>query len=158
VALLEVGRVVKPHGLAGEVVVVFVSNRPERLAVGSRLTVSPAGSETAGELVIAAVRPHQGCHLVTFDGITDREAAERLRGAALLAEPLEDPAALFVHELIGAEVVDAGGVTRGKVTAVEANPASDLLVVDGRYLVPARFVVAATPERIVVDVPEGIFG
>lgn len=108
-------------------------------------------------LTVTSVRPHQACHLVRFEGVTDRDAAERLRGARLAAEPLEDPAALFVHELIGAEVVDAGGVGHGKVTAVEANPASDLLVVDGVHLVPVRFIVEASPGRIVVDVPEGIF-
>jgi 16S rRNA processing protein RimM len=158
VALLEIGRVVKPHGLTGEVVVVFVSNRPERLQPGSRVSIVPTGSGGApAQLTVASVRPHRTCHLVCFEGVTDRDAAERLRGARLAAEPLEDPAALFVHELIGADVVDADGVEHGKVTAVEANPASDLLVVDGVHLVPVRFVVEASPGRIVVDVPEGIF-
>ncbi len=157
-ALLEVGRVVKPHGLAGEVVVVFVSNRPERLQPGSRLTVLADGAgPVPAELTIAAVRPQRRCHLVTFEGVTDRDGAERLRGAVLAAEPLADDAALFVHELIGAEVVDTAGVVRGTVTAVEANPASDLLVVDGSHLVPVRFVVSHSPGRVVVDVPEGIF-
>ncbi len=157
-ALLEVGRVVKPHGLAGEVVVVFVSNRPERLQPGSRLTVLADGAgPVREELTIAAVRPQRRCHLVTFEGVTDRDGAEHLRGAVLAAEPLSDDAALFVHELIGAEVVDTAGVVRGTVTAVEANPASDLLVVDGSHLVPVRFVVSHSPGRVVVDVPEGIF-
>ncbi|MGD0219370.1 MAG: ribosome maturation factor RimM [Acidimicrobiales bacterium] len=158
-ALLEVGRVVKPHGLAGEVVVRFVSNRPERLRPGSRLVVGPAaaGPDLPAELTVATVRPHLGCHLVRFEGVVDRAAAEQLRGAILLAEPLTDAGALFVHELIGAEVVDVDGVTRGRVTALEANPASDLLVVDGRHLVPVRFVVESSPGRIVVEVPAGIF-
>jgi 16S rRNA processing protein RimM len=158
VALLEIGRVVKPHGLAGEVLVVFVSNRPERLQPGSRLSIVPTGSGgVPAQLTVAYVRPHRACHLVCFEGVTDLDAAERLRGARLAAEPLEDPEALFVHDLIGADVVDADGVGHGKVTAVEANPASDLLVVDGLHLVPVRFVVEASPGRIVVDVPEGIF-
>ena len=37
VPLLEVGRIVKPHGLRGEVVVELVTNRDERLAVGAVL-------------------------------------------------------------------------------------------------------------------------
>ncbi len=158
-ALLEVGRIVKPHGLAGEVVVRFVSNRPERLQPGARLVVGPAGAGGGlpAELTVAAVRPHRGCHLVSFEGVDDREAAERLRGVSLEAEPIDDAGALFVHELIGSEVVDADGVARGSVTSVEANPASDLLVVDGRYLVPVRFVVACSPGRVVVDTPEGLF-
>ena len=74
----------------------------------------------------------------------------------LYAEPLTDPEALWVHELIGAEVVAADGSSYGRVAAVEANPASDLLVLDGGGLVPLRFVVASTPGRVVVDVPAGL--
>ena len=70
---------------------------------------------------------------------------------------IEDPEALFVHDLVGSEVVEPDGTRRGTVVAVQANPASDLLVVDGLHLVPVRFVVEASPGRIVVDVPEGIF-
>jgi len=35
--LLEVGRIIKPHGIRGEVIVDLVSNRPERLDPGSVL-------------------------------------------------------------------------------------------------------------------------
>ena len=87
----------------------------------------------------------------------DIEAAEALRGTVLLAEPIEDPEALFVHELVGAEVVEADGTSHGRVTGVEANPASDLLVVEGGGLVPLRFVVGTAAGRVVVDVPEGLF-
>jgi hypothetical protein len=43
------------------------------------------------------------------------------------------------------------------VTAVEVNPASDLLVLDDGHLVPLRFVTATEPGRVTVDVPEGLF-
>ena len=42
----------------------------------------------------------------------------------MYAEPLDDPDALFVHELIGAEVVEATGKRRGRCVAVVANPAA----------------------------------
>jgi 16S rRNA processing protein RimM len=60
--LLEVGRVVAPHGIRGEVVVVLVTNRTERLAPGSRLCV---GSST---LLVEGSRPHRGAWLVRFAG------------------------------------------------------------------------------------------
>jgi 16S rRNA processing protein RimM len=96
---------------------------------------------------------------VRFEGVDTREAAEALAGAALRAEPLAgaDAEGLWVHELIGAEVVGTGGEGHGTVTAVEANPASDLLVLDGGALVPLRFVVAAEPGKLTVDVPDGLF-
>jgi 16S rRNA processing protein RimM len=44
----------------------------------------------------------------------------------------------------------------GTVAAVEANPASDLLVLDGGGLVPLTFLVTAEPGRLVVDPPAGL--
>ncbi len=57
---------------------------------------------------------------------------------------------------IGCEVVDRAGRHLGRVTAVEANPASDLLVLEGGGLVPLRFVVEHGAGRLVVDVPDGL--
>ena len=61
-----------------------------------------------------------------------------------------------MHELIGAAVRDAAGHDLGRVTAVEANPASDLLVLDGDVLVPMHFVVDQGPGFVVIDPPEGL--
>jgi 16S rRNA processing protein RimM len=54
-------------------------------------------------------------------------------------------------------VVDQTGEDRGTVVAVEANPASDLLVLDSGALVPLRFVVTEGPGSLTVDVPAGLF-
>jgi len=62
-----------------------------------------------------------------------------------------------VHELIGCELVDQRGDALGTVTAVEANPASDLLVIDDRFYVPARFVLRNDATHVYVDIPEGLF-
>jgi 16S rRNA processing protein RimM len=151
-ALLDVGRVVKAHGLRGEVVVDLWSDFTERLDPGAVL------QSDRGDLVVVASHPHQARWLVTFEGITTREAAERLHGVVLRAEHLEDPDAIWIHELFGCEVVDAKGVVRGRVVAVEANPASDLMVLEDGTLVPLAFVTEVEAHtRVVVDAPEGIF-
>jgi 16S rRNA processing protein RimM len=153
---LVVGRVGRAHGLRGEVAVTFTSNRPERAAPGS---VLHAGDR---ELVIDASRPHQGRMLVCFAGVDDRNAAERLLGAELTADPLApgdaelDDDELWVHEVVGAEVVDRDGTSIGYVTAVEANPAHDLLVLDGGALVPMVFVVEQRDGVLVIDPPDGL--
>ncbi|HEY5024801.1 MAG TPA: ribosome maturation factor RimM [Acidimicrobiales bacterium] len=149
--MLEVGRVGKPHGLTGEVVVTLVSNRPERVVVGSTFLTDD------GELRIEASRPFTDKWLMTFAGIDSREQAEALRGTVLRGRPLEDENAWWVHELIGAEVVDLVGAHLGNVAGVLANPASDLLELDGGALVPLRFVVKRGAGRVVVDVPAGLF-
>jgi 16S rRNA processing protein RimM len=158
VTRLEIGRVGRAHGLQGEVVVRFSSNRSERSAVGASVFVAER------ELVIVASRPHQGRMLVRFAGVEDRTAAEELLGAVLTAEPLEageaDASAgdeFWVHELIGCSVVDRAGTNLGEVTAVEANPAHDLLVLDGGALVPMVFVVEQRGREVVIDPPDGLF-
>jgi 16S rRNA processing protein RimM len=153
---LVVGRVGRAHGLRGEVAVTFSTNRPERAAPGAVLY---AGER---ELLVDAVRPHQGRMLVHFAGVDDRTAAERLLGAELSADPLGpgeaelDDDELWVHEVVGAEVVDRAGAPVGRVTAVEANPAHDLLVLDGGALVPMVFVVEQRDGVLVIDPPDGL--
>jgi 16S rRNA processing protein RimM len=145
-----VGRISKAHGLRGEVVVFLTTDRTERLAVGAVL------QSDRGPLRINASRPHQQAWLVSFDGFADRTAAESLHGLVLRAEPIDDPDELWVHDLIGATVVDTAGTELGTVTAVEDNPAADLLVLDGGGLIPMTFVVDTAPARITVDIPEGL--
>jgi 16S rRNA processing protein RimM len=150
--VLEVGRVAKPHGLAGEVIVALVTNRSERLSAGSVLATPTR------QLTVEASSPHQGRWIVKFAGVSGREEAEALRGAVLSAPALDDPDELWVHELVGAEVAGVDGRSYGPVVEVEANPASDLLVLEGGGLVPLRFVVAHDRDahRVVIDPPEGL--
>ena len=153
---LVVGRVGRAHGLRGEVAVRFTSNRPERAEPGSVLY---AGER---ELVVVAARPHQGRMLVQFEHVDDRSAAEELLGVELTAAPLAGGNAeigddeVWVHEVIGAEVRDREGAIVGTVVAVEANPAHDLLVLDGGALVPMVFVVEQHDGAVVIDPPDGL--
>jgi 16S rRNA processing protein RimM len=133
------------------VVVVLVTDRAERLAPGTVLQTD------RGPLTVQSSRPNGDRWLVWFEGIADRAAADALRGTALLAEPLDDPSELWVHELIGASVSTVAGDAVGTVTSVEANPASDLLVLDTGALVPVFFVVSHDPGHLVIDPPEGLF-
>ena len=148
--LLEVGRIVKPHGIKGEVIVELVTNRPERLDAGSVL------SSDVGDLLVLRATPHQQRWIVAFEGVRDRNRAEELRGTVLRAEPLDgEDDTLWVHELIGARVYDVDGLFYGSVIEVEANPASDLLVLP-QGLVPLTFVVEQSPQRVVIEPPEGL--
>ncbi len=150
--LLEVGRIGKPHGLRGEVVVRLTTDNLERVATGSRL------QSDRGQLVVATARPHQDRWIVRFEGIGDRDAADALRGLVLRAEPPAGDGELWVHQLIGSAVVELDGTERGTVVAVVENPASDLLELDSGALVPLTFVTDATaPGRIVIDPPPGLF-
>lgn len=159
--LLEVGHVVRAHGLRGEVVVELVTSLESRLAPGNALVLS---GHDGALLTVAAARPMPGRPgpggarwFVSFVGVDDRNASEALAGTALMAEAVDDAEGLWVHRLIGAELFEAGGMRRGIVVSVEANPASDLLVLDTGALVPMRFVTSSAEGRVVVDVPAGLF-
>ena len=149
---LEIGTIGKAHGLKGDVMVSLTSNRLERLEEGSILYAN------SKSLKVKKSRPQKKRFIVQFEGISSREAAEELNGQKLTAEPLSDPEALWVHDLIGSEVIDQDGHSRGKVAALESNPASDLLVLESDDLVPIRFIVSIEEAVIRVDVPSGLFG
>lgn len=133
-------------------VVHLTTGRIERLEPGSEL------HSDRGPLVVASSRFDGHRWRVRFVGVDGRGAAESLRGTTLLATPIDDPDELWVHELIGSRVVSVDGVDRGLVVEVQANPASDLLVLEGGALVPLTFVVGRPAGGIVtVDVPEGLW-
>jgi 16S rRNA processing protein RimM len=161
-----VARVVKAHGIRGEVACDLLTDVDGRLEVGTPVTV---GDEPT---TIVASRPHQGRMLLRFEGVVDRNQAELLRGREVLADPLEDHESdtYFAHELVDMEVVDATGGSLGRVRALVELPAAaeyDLLEVereDGRrWLLPAvdDFVEVEVDdhdvERLVVtDPPDGL--
>lgn len=152
--LLEVGRIDRAHGVKGEVIVNLITDRTERLSEGSKLQTPN------GDLTVQTSRPHQHRHLVLFAEIESRESAEKWRGVTLLAKPIEDSddETLWVHELVGAEVVDQYGKSHGSVAAVLSNPASDLLELEDGSLVPLTFAVDIQPKTLIsVEVPEGLF-
>jgi len=153
--LLEIGTVTRPHGIRGGVVVELVTNRDERLAPGSVLSGAgrPLTVRSTHQLSGSGGRARR---VVEFEGVGSREAAETLRGVVLSAPALDDPEVLWVHQLIGAAVTDQDGTVVGVVEAVEANPASDLLVLDGGGLIPLHFVTGHGEGWVHVDLPAGL--
>jgi len=157
---LVVGRIARPHGVRGELVVDVRTDDPElRLAAGAVLGTEPA---TAGPLTIAGTRWHSGRLLVRFAGVDNRTAAESLRGTMLLVdaadlEDLPDPDSYRDHQLVGLTVVERGGAVVGSVTDI-LHHGQDLLVVAGsgpragtEILIP--FVAAIVTE---VDLEAGL--
>jgi 16S rRNA processing protein RimM len=164
--LVTVGRIGRPHGIAGEVSVEVRTDAADlRFAAGTRLTTEP---ERAGPLTVRHTRWHGGRLLVRFDGVADRTGAEALRGVRLLSdvsadERPADPDEFFDHQLVGLRAVMTTGEDIGAVTDVLHVREQDLLVItrDGdEVLVP--FVAEIVPEvalpgaRVVIDPPRGL--
>jgi 16S rRNA processing protein RimM len=153
--LLEVGRVIRPHGLHGQVVIELWTNRPERITPGAGL-VGPGGTLVVARSWSSGSTAGRDRWIVSFEGVESRDAAEKLRGSVLRALPIDDPDAIWVHELIGSDVYGEDGSDLGTVASVEANPASDLLILDSGQLIPLTFVTAQTAGRVTVSLPPGL--
>lgn len=167
---LVVGRIGRPHGVRGAVSVAPSTDDPDgRFAVGAVLSTDPADR---GPLIVVGVQRSGRTLVVSFRGVTDREAAEQLRGTTLAVQedagepaPSDDPDEFYDRQLIGLAVVDERGTLLGEVTEVLHPPAAPVLSVrrpDGSdELVP--FVSAIVPTvdlaagRLVVAPPDGMF-
>jgi 16S rRNA processing protein RimM len=108
-------------------------------------------------LIVASARRHRDRWIVRFEQIDDRTAAEALTGTTLLADALPAaPGELWAHQLVGRPVHDRRAGLLGTVVAIQANPAHDLLVLDGGTLVPVVFITDTTGDAILVDAPDGL--
>jgi 16S rRNA processing protein RimM len=155
---IRVALVRRPHGLAGELLVESLTDRPARFRRG---TVLHAG---ARQLTVRAARPMPGGLALKLDGVDDREAAAALRGAYLEVEPdaVEPlaPGRYYHWQLVGLRALDAAGHDLGEVVDVQEYPANDIVIVRGpagEVLVPALKSVVVEVNldegRMVVDLP-----
>ena len=169
---LTVGRIVRPHGVRGVVLVDVRTDDPEiRFAPGVVLTTTPGG---AGPLTVEYARGRTVAGgrvrlLVAFAEITDRDEADQARGAELSVEAGElaasdDPDEFHDQQLVGLGAIDPDGTPLGEIVRVDHLPAADLLVVrrpnGHEALVP--FVSARVPEvrlatgQVVLTPPDGL--
>lgn len=168
---LVVGRVVKAHGIAGELVVDIRTDDPDqRFAPGSRLGLKPSrGGAGPRAVAVESVRPHGARLLVRLAGVADRDAADALRGHLFVVDsadlpPLDDPDEYYDHELEGLAVRTVGGRDVGTVAGVLHTPAGELLSVrtpDGaEVLVPFVSAIVAAVSRsaglVEIDPPDGL--
>lgn len=159
-----VGRVGRAHGIRGDVAVEVRTDAPElRFADGAVLRT------VRGPVTVERTVWHSGRLLVRFAGVTDRAAAEGLRGLDLCipagerGDPGED--AWWDDDLVGLAAVTRDGVALGTVTdvvhaaqvlvAVTDAAGREVLVPFVRALVPTVDVAGG---RLVMDPPPGLFG
>jgi 16S rRNA processing protein RimM len=126
-ALVQIGRVGRPHGLDGSVVV-------ERPSENERLFEPGATLYADGTPVTVAARKRSGGRLVI------RLEPPAARGAALAvprsALPVPDTDSYYVFQLQGLEVVEEGGRLLGVVQEVASGTANDVLELDSGVSLP----------------------
>jgi 16S rRNA processing protein RimM len=166
---LTIGRVVKAHGVSGEVVVEVRTDDPEMRFVPGAVLRAKVSDHPDRNYVVAAVRPHGSRLLMRLDGVADRNAADALRGSWFVIDsedlpPIDEPDTYYDHQLEGLAVRTIQGRDIGTVAEVLHTPAGELLAVNrgqaGELLVPfvsAIVTSVSLEDRIVeIDPPEGL--
>jgi 16S rRNA processing protein RimM len=168
---LVVGRVMKAHGINGELVVEVRTDDPEtRFAAGSVLRGKLPRRGPSHTYTVESVREHGNRLLVRLAGIMDRDAADAIRQTLFVIDATElpeidDPDEFYDHQLEGLAVRTVDGRDVGTVAEVLHTAAGELLAVrpredSGEVLVP--FVsaivtsVSLADNMIEIDPPDGL--
>jgi 16S rRNA processing protein RimM len=166
---LTVGRVVKAHGVTGELVVDSRTDDPElRFAPGAVLRTKKSG-RPEGTYTVETVRPHGSRLLLRLIGVADRDGADALRGSLFVIDsadlpPIDEADTYYDHQLEGLRVRTTAGLELGTVTEVLHTAAGELLAVKRdqapELLVPfvSAIVTSVSLEDGVVDIdpPDGL--
>jgi 16S rRNA processing protein RimM len=164
--MVLVGRIARPHGIRGQVLVNPETDFVEdRFVSGATMWArSPRGDEA---LTITSARLQNGRPVVGFEGFSSIEDVERLAGVELRV-PESTLQALgagvyYQHQLVGCAVETVGGASIGEVSRVDGGAGGSILVVDGRrgeVLIPfAQHIcveIDVTARCIRIDPPEGL--
>ncbi len=139
---MAVGRIGRPHGLAGYVEIVSLTDNPARFKIGNSFRLNPpiADRET---VEIIGIKEKRGQPVALFSGCEDRSAAEALNGSELFVkdtDAVKPDDTYWVHDLIGCEVVTTGGQSLGEIQEIQRTGGNDIYVVvrEGKtHLIPA---------------------
>lgn len=170
---LTVGRIVKAHGVSGEVVVEVRTDDPAaRFAPGTTLRAKRPRGGGERDCVVESAREHGGRLLVRLAGVDDRDAADALRGSLFVIDsadlpPIDEADTYYDHQLEGLHVRTTAGAEVGVVAEVLHTAAGELLAVrrdgpepGGEVLVPfvSAIVTSVSLEdrTIEIDPPEGL--
>ncbi len=162
-----IGKIVKAHGLKGEVKVKPLTDNPKRFKRLSSVIIERNRGELEElEISRAVVQAHEV--YLSFKDIRNREKAQNLRGAFICIKredilPLEK--GRFYHfEVIGFEVITVSGKSLGFVEEFMDLPANDVLVCrknEKEFLIPVikDVIVDIDKEagKVIIQPMEGLF-
>ena len=164
-----VGRIARPFGRRGEVVVEPLTEDPRRFFDLAAAEVGPAGGDGVRR-TLDSVRIHKGRPVVRFSGVTDISGAESLRASEVRIRPSEraplSESRYYHDDLVGCRAESREGEPLGEIIAVEDTAGPSLLVLrtpaGSEDLVPfveaLCIVVDIERARVVLDLPEGLLG
>ena len=161
--ILAIGRVLRPHGVRGELLLEALTDFPEHLDGVGTIYLGAAAEPHS----LAGARMHRGRLLIQLEDCVDHEAAEAFRGQLVqiwfgdAAPP--PPGSYYYHQIVGLAVVTEEGETLGEVTEILETGSNDVYVVNGpsgEILLPALksviLKVDLEAKRMTVHLIEGL--
>ena len=142
---IEVGRIADAWGIKGWFKVLSHSADPQALFSSKRWFILPSerGAKTFSgvlKLAIKEAKTHSDTVVATAQGIDDRTAAEKLRGARIFVPrasfPTADKDEFYWVDLIGLTVINREGINLGDVKELLSTGPQTVLVMD--YLLEGK--------------------
>ncbi|GAB4575063.1 MAG: ribosome maturation factor RimM [Anaerolineae bacterium] len=167
---LVLGRILRPHGVRGELRLQVVTDYPDRIAGLEQVYIGrdPYNRTNATGFAVISTRRHRGQLLIRLEGITSREEADLYRNQYLMvaldeAVPLEEDE-YYVFQIIGAEVISSEGENLGHIRDIIETGANDVFVVQGgaygEVLIPdipdVVLEIDVESRRVLVALPPGL--
>lgn len=150
---LEAGRIVSTHGVRGEVKIQPWADDASFLTGFSHFYIDGAA------VAVRACRVHKTMCIAALEGVEDVNAAMALKDKVIFIDRAEarlPEGAVFIQDILGAQVLDEGGQELGLLEDVLSEPAASVLVIRGQreILVPdvPAFVLKKDPDNGVVVV------
>ncbi|MCK5314858.1 MAG: 16S rRNA processing protein RimM [Anaerolineales bacterium] len=148
-AFLVIGRLRRPFGLQGEMLMEVLTDFPERLQVGMTVYVG----DHYLPVKIIGIRGHMKALLVSLDEYNDREKAGELRNQVVTIPrssipPLPD-GEFYHHQVIGLHVIDETNRPLGQVTDILETGANDVLIVHAEN---GRELLIPVIDAVVLDI------
>jgi len=165
--MFDIGIVVKPQGIRGELRVLPTTDDPTRFALLDEVFLQRKNAASVEKFTLLSSRLQKGVVILTFAEVTDRSTAEALVGAVLQipdewALPL-DTDEYYVRDLIGCTAADENGGILGEITQVLSTGANDVYIIRAEgdaFMVPAiKDVVRAVDlpaRRVTLRLMEGM--
>jgi 16S rRNA processing protein RimM len=131
--LIAVGKIAKPFGIRGDLVIYPMTDNPERFKNLKRVFVGHAEDSVTETHVTHVVVEPRGVRL-RLSAFASRTAAESLTGALLFVDQQDaikpKTGSYFIHDLIALKVVDTEGNDVGVLKEVMKYPAHDVYVIE----------------------------
>ncbi len=146
---LAVGRLRRPHGIAGEMIMDVLTDFPERLRPGKTIFVGEAHLP----MRINGVRGHDQALIIHLSGLDSPEAAGRWRNALMFVKASDLPklpeGEYYHHQLLGLKVIDETGHEVGRLEDILETGANDVYLVK---TLDGKEVLLPAVEDVIIDV------